>query len=89
MARKLRGQYPGAIYPVVNRGDRRGWFLGDKTLNEESLAQVSVSAQAGSWHYGEEFQESAEAKAERLVAGELKRRKWDAGRLVEERKAIR
>jgi hypothetical protein len=23
MARKLRIQYPGAVYPVMNRGDRR------------------------------------------------------------------
>lgn len=63
---------------------RRGWFLGDKALKEELLAQVK--AQAGDWHYGEELQESAEAQAERLAAGELKRRKWDATTLAQRRK---
>jgi hypothetical protein len=42
-----------------------------------------VNALAGEWHYGEELQESAEAKAERLVAAELKRGKWDAKALVQ------
>ena len=63
---------------------RRGWFLGDMALKGELLAQVN--AQAGDWHYGEELQESAEAKAERLVAAELKRRKWDAKTLAQRRK---
>ena len=63
---------------------RRGWFFGDRALREELLAQVN--AQAGDWHYGEELRESAEAKAERLVAQELKRRKWGASTLAERRK---
>ena len=63
---------------------RRGWFFGDQALREELLAQVN--AQAGDGHYGEELRESAEAKAERIVAGELKRRKWGASTLAERRK---
>jgi hypothetical protein len=63
---------------------RRGWFFGDKRLKEELLVQVN--AQAGRWHYGEELRESAEAKAERLVAEELRRHKWDASTLAERRK---
>ncbi|MBI4557404.1 MAG: transposase [Candidatus Hydrogenedentes bacterium] len=63
---------------------RRGWFFGDKTLKEELL--VAVNAQAGGWHYGEELRESAEAKAERIVAEELKRHQWEASTLAERRK---
>ena len=50
---------------------------------------AQVNAQAGGWHYGEELQESAEAKAERLVAAEMKRRKWDANTLTQRRKGDR
>ena len=71
-----RAAEDGAVYKPV----RRGWFFGDKALKEELLAQVG--AQAGGWHYGEELRESAEAKAERIVAQELRRRKWDAKHLA-------
>jgi len=63
---------------------RRGWYFGERTLKEELLS--AVNAQAGGWHYGEELRESEEAKAERIVAEELKRRNWDAGTLAELRK---
>jgi len=42
-----------------------------------------VSEQAGDWHYGEELRESAEAKAERMVREELRRRKWTERTLSE------
>ncbi len=77
-----RAAEDGSVYKPV----RRGWFFGDKTLKEELLAQVS--AQAGGWHYGEELRESAEAEAERIVAQELRRRKWDANSLAERARAI-
>ena len=70
----------GADYKPI----RRGWFFGEASLKEEWWAQESV--QAGGGHYGEELRESAAAKAERLVAEELKRRRWDAGTLAERRK---
>ena len=63
---------------------RRGWFFGDKRLKEELLTDVST--QAGGWHYGEELRECAQAKAERIVAGEMKRRKWDVRELARRRK---
>jgi REP element-mobilizing transposase RayT len=75
-----RGAEDGEDYKAI----RRGWFFGEKALKEELLAQVG--AQAGGWHYGEELRESAEAKAERIVAEELKRRKWEASTLDERRK---
>jgi hypothetical protein len=63
---------------------RRGWFFGEEALRQELLAQVS--AKTGKHHYGEAVQESAEAKAERVVAEELKRRKWSESALTERRK---
>jgi len=63
---------------------RRGWFFGEKTLKDELLAPVNT--QAGGWHYGEELRESAEAKAERVVAAEVRRRKWDERAVKQRRK---
>jgi REP element-mobilizing transposase RayT len=76
-----RAAEDGADYQPI----RRGWFFGERTLKEELLA--AVKAQAGGWHYGEELRESAEAKAEGIVAEELRRRKWDARTLVQRRKS--
>jgi len=50
---------------------RRGWFFGADELKQELLAQASE--RVGAQHYGTERQESGEAKAERLVRGELKK----------------
>ncbi|MCW5551574.1 MAG: transposase [Verrucomicrobiae bacterium] len=63
---------------------RRGWFFGAKTLQEELLA--AVAGQAGGWHYGEELREADEAKAERIVGEELKRRQWEEKALGVRRK---
>jgi hypothetical protein len=85
MARKFRVQYPGAIYHVMNRGDRREPIFIDDDDHRCFLATLGemcvktgwqVNAQAGDWHYGEELQEAAE----------LKRRKWDAKTLAQQRK---
>ena len=53
---------------------RRGWFLGDKQFRKELLAQMAE--RRGEWHYGEELQESAEARAEKIIGGALKRKRW-------------
>ena len=53
---------------------RRGWCLGDETFREELLAQMSE--RMGAEHYGEERAETAEAQAERIIAEELKRGRW-------------
>jgi len=62
---------------------RRGWCLGDKTFKAELLEQMH-----GGWqdHYGEELRESDEAHAERLMQGELRRRKWRNEELARRRK---
>ena len=63
---------------------RRGWFFGSDTLKQELL--TLASEKTGQWHYGEVVQESAEAKAERIVQQELVRRKWDETSLALRRK---
>jgi len=63
---------------------RRGCYLGGEQFRRELLAQVE--AKQGLWHYGPELVESAEAKAERLMAEALKERGWTAGHLARARK---
>ena len=53
---------------------RRGWCLGDETFREELLAQMGE--RMGAEHYGDERAETAEAQAERIIAEELKRGRW-------------
>jgi putative transposase len=50
---------------------RRGWCLGEETVRQELLAQMSE--RLGAEHYGEERVEAEKAKAERIIAEELKR----------------
>ena len=75
-----RGAEDGREYKAI----RRGWFLGDEVLKKELLAQMSEKA--GESHYGEELRESAEAKAERIVAEEIKRLGWNGEELKRRRK---
>jgi hypothetical protein len=63
---------------------RRGWCVGGETFRRELLAQVAEKQ--GAWHYGPELVESAEAKAERLIADALKQRGWTAAHLATGRK---
>ncbi len=58
---------------------RRGWCLGGGTFRRELLARMTE--RLGAEHYGEERKETEEAKAERILAAELKRRRWDVGEL--------
>jgi putative transposase len=75
-----RGAGEGGDYKQI----RRGWFLGGDALKQELLAQVS--GRRGDCHDGDELRESAEARAERMVAEELKRRGWEARTLAARRK---
>ncbi|HAV64487.1 MAG TPA: hypothetical protein DCY13_19230, partial [Verrucomicrobiales bacterium] len=58
---------------------RRGWCLGGDRFREELLEQMSE--RRGAEHYGQERAESDEAKAERIVKEELKRRRWTEKKL--------
>ena len=80
-------QRRGAEDGQANKAIRRGWFLGDEKLKQELLAQVSEKA--GKSHYGEELRESATAKAEQIVAEELRRLGWKEDELKRQRKGHR
>jgi REP element-mobilizing transposase RayT len=58
---------------------RRGWSLGAETFRQELLAQMSQ--RIGAEHYGVERTETAAARAERIIAAELKQRRWPEAEL--------
>jgi putative transposase len=53
---------------------RRGWCWGGEDFREKLLGLLGE--EAGEHHYGEEIEESVEAKAERLVREELAKAGW-------------
>ena len=62
---------------------RRGWCLGGDQFRRQMLERMSGSL--GAHHSGELHRASAQAKAERIVAEELKRRGWAEVDLVRRR----
>ena len=58
--------------------------MGEDTLKQELLGQMS--ARVGEHHYAEERQECGEARAQGIIAGELKRLGWTDGELKQRRK---
>jgi hypothetical protein len=73
--------------PEDYRALRRGWCLGDKAFRKELLGQMAGRVGAG--HYGAGRRESGEEKAKRMVAEELKRRRWTEATLRTRRKGDR
>jgi REP element-mobilizing transposase RayT len=67
---KRRGAVEGEEFKPI----RRGWCLGEEAFRKELLTQMSE--RLGAEHYGEERTETDVAKAERIIATELKRRHW-------------
>ena len=65
-----RGSEEGEEFKSI----RRGWCLGEELFRKELLTQMSE--RLGAEHYGEERTETDVAKAERIIAAELKRRHW-------------
>jgi len=49
MARKLRVQYPGAIYHVMNRGDRREPIFNDDADRETFLKTLGQACEKTDW----------------------------------------
>jgi len=49
MARKLRVEYPGAVYHVMNRGDRREPIFHDAADREQFLATLGEACQKAAW----------------------------------------
>jgi len=77
MPRKLRIQYPGAIYHLMNRGDRREAIF--VVCGRRGIPTGIAGAGQGmpeDRHYGEDAQEAIEVKAQRLVRKGLARLRW-------------
>ena len=49
MARKLRVEYPGAIYHVMNRGDRRESIFADDFDRRRFLETLEEACDKTSW----------------------------------------
>jgi REP element-mobilizing transposase RayT len=49
MARKLRIQYPGAIYHVMNRGDRRESIFEDDEDQQRLLKTLTEACEKTGW----------------------------------------
>lgn len=64
---------------------RRGWYLGGKEFQRQLLERME--GHLGAHHAGELRRESAERKAERIVAEELKRLGWRERDLTTRRKS--
>jgi putative transposase len=63
---------------------RRGWFLGSQEFKERMLERME--GKLGEHHSGKLRMETAQAKAERIIAEELGKLGWDAGQLSVRRK---
>jgi hypothetical protein len=61
-----------------------GWCLGSETFRKELLAQMSE--RRGVEHFGQEIRESAQEKANRIVAQELRKLRWGEAELSQRRK---
>ena len=62
----------------------RGWCVGSESFRAEMLHYIEE--QQGKWHYGAELSESAQAKAERLIAEALRAGRISEGQLATWRK---
>ncbi len=76
----------GAVEGEEFKPIRRGWCLGEEVFRKELLTQMSE--RLGAEHYGEERTETAAALAERIIAAELKRRRWNEADLQSPPKGV-
>jgi putative transposase len=70
--------------PQIYQSLRRGWFLGSESFKRQTLNRMEGSL--GGHHAGELHLEAAQAKAERIISEELRRRDWKEPDLVMRRK---
>ena len=88
MPRKLRLEYPGAMYhvnEVALEEFRQAWSIGGEAFRRECLEQME--GKLGENHPGQAKLETAEAKADRIVAEGLARLRWTQDDLVTRQKS--
>ena len=76
MARKLRVQYPGAIYHVMNRGDRREPIFNDDKDRLLFLDTLSEACQKTDWQVHTKIRIAARLRRETTMTLD-----WIANRL--------
>jgi hypothetical protein len=78
MLRKRYVEYPGGIYHVISRGERREAIFLDAVDRHEFIKRLAeaVEGKRGEYHSGELRREMAGAKADRIVVEELSRQGW-------------
>ncbi|MBU6400742.1 MAG: transposase [Verrucomicrobia bacterium] len=82
---RMEAQRAGASNGAEWRPIRRGWCFGTPDFKAKLLEQME--GKLGEHHAGELKRESAEAKAERIIQEELKRRRWTEADLNERAKS--
>ena len=96
----MRVEYPGAIYHVMDRGDRREDIFVDDVDRQDFGKTLAEACQKTHWQVhayclmprlgehrsGEPHRASAEAKGERIIAEELQRQGWQEADLLVRRK---
>jgi hypothetical protein len=92
-AAQLRIEYPGAIYHVLSRGDRREDIFHDDVDRQDFLKTLAEAFQKTGFQIhaygliaGELRRESAEARAERIMGEEPGRLGWTPEQLGQRRK---
>lgn len=85
LERRLEARWLEEAGPGSLKALRRGWYLGSEEFRQALLE--SMAGKLGQHHSGELRRESAEAKAEHIVAAELKRLGWKEADLAAWRKS--
>ncbi len=89
MPRQLSVKYRGAIHHIMSRGDRREDIFADEVDRQDLLKTVAEACQKklGEHHAGALRRETAELKAERIVAEEWRRLGWTEADLARRHKS--
>ena len=69
----------GHLFSRRDKSIWHGWCLGEKEFKKALLSQMNE--RMGAEHYGEERSEKDEAKAERIIREELRKRRWKEAEL--------
>ncbi len=80
MPRKLRIQYAGAMYHIMSRGDRGEPIFLDDVDRHDFIKTLAEACQKTDWQVHAycllSHRQAADAKAERIIAEELRRNGW-------------
>ena len=73
MPRKLRIEYPGAIYHVMSRGDRREDIFVDDVDRQDFIKTLAESCQKAGWQEGDLTERRKSDPAKLAIAARLRK----------------